>query len=121
MKVGAACTTTVVTAETNEPLLEVASRMAFDEIGSVVVLDEGRFVGIITERDLVRARADGADPDATPARAYMTEEPVSADVDDDVERAIEQMVAVGVRHLPVVSGNEVVGMLSDRDLLGLRV
>ena len=120
MKVRAACSSSVVSAEANEPLLEVASRMGFDEVGSVVVFEHGQFVGIITERDIVRAMADGADPDETAARDYMTEDPVIVDIDDDLERAIEEMVAMGVRHLPVMAGGHVVGMLSARDLLNPR-
>ncbi|HXJ64070.1 MAG TPA: CBS domain-containing protein [Actinomycetota bacterium] len=120
MKVRAACNRTVESVEADDPLLEAASKMAFDEVGSAVVYDEGRFVGIITERDLVRAMADGVDPDATSVRAYMTEDPVVVDADDDVELAVREMVAVGIRHLPVVAGADVVGMISARDLLGLR-
>ena len=117
MKVMAAFHSGVVATEANESLQEVASRMQFDEVGSVIIYEQGRFAGIITERDLVRAMADGADPDETPVRTYMTDEPVVVDPETDVDRAAAEMVELGIRHLPVVVGGEVVGMVSARDLL----
>ena len=120
MKVGAACSSMVVTARADQSLAEAASMMAFEEIGSLVVFEDGVFVGIVTERDLVRALADGADPEGTQLRDYMTSDPAVVDPDDDIEHAIEQMVGVEARHLPVVAGGEVVGMISARDLLAAR-
>jgi CBS domain-containing protein len=120
VKVRAACSSVVVTADANQTIAEGASMMAFEEIGSVVVFEDGVFVGIVTERDLVRALADGADPDGTGLRDYMTRDPIVVEPDDDIEHAIEQMVAVEARHLPVVAGGEVVGMISARDLLAQR-
>ncbi len=120
VKVRVACSSMVVTAEADDPLAEAASTMAFEEIGSVVVLDDGVFVGIVTEHDLVRAVAEGVDLDRTAVRDYMTRDPVVVEPDDEVEHAIHQMVGAGARHLPVVTAGKVVGMLSARDLLALR-
>ncbi|HEX9377430.1 MAG TPA: CBS domain-containing protein [Actinomycetota bacterium] len=107
----------VVCAEADDPLSEVASRMQFNEIGALAVIDHGSLVGIITERDLVRAVADGTDTELTPAGEYMTEDPVVVAPDADVHEAVTRMLDIGVRHLPVMSGGRLLGMVSARDLL----
>jgi CBS domain-containing protein len=100
-----------------DPLSEAASRMQFNEIGSLAVFEGSRFAGIVTERDLVRALAEGVDPDETEVRDYMTEDPVAVSAETDVRNAATTMLDLGIRHLPVTVGPEVVGMVSARDLL----
>lgn len=117
MKVESIYRPEVISVDADEPLSEVASRMQFTEVGSLVVFEGGRFVGIITERDLTRAMADGVDPEGTPASRYMTEDPVVVTPDTDTREAVTRMIDLGVRHLPVVVGDHVVGMVSARDLL----
>ncbi len=119
MKVRSLCRREVLSAGPGETLAEAASRMQYDEVGALVVLDGGTLVGIITERDLVRAMADGVDPADTPVASYMTPDPVTIDLDADAAEAAEAMVGVGARHLPVVEAGRVVGMISARDLIEL--
>src|SRR5207247_1930909 len=107
----------VFSVEADESLAEAASKMQFEEIGSLAVVRHGRFAGIITERDLVRALAEGVDPAGTPVSTYMTEDPIVASPEDGTHEAAARMVVFGVRHLPVAVGDEVVGMVSIRDLL----
>lgn len=107
----------VFSVEADETLAEAASKMEFEEIGSLAVLRQGRFAGIITERHLVRAIADGADAASVPVARYMTEDPITASPEDGTHEAATRMVVLGVRHLPVVAAGEVVGMISIRDLL----
>jgi CBS domain-containing protein len=82
----------------------------------VVVLDGGRPVGIMTERDLMRAVARGLPGDAVVAD-YMTKDPETIAADDTTQHAAVLMLHGGFRHLPVVEGDDVIGILSIRDLM----
>ena len=119
MKVRALYRPDVLTAEAAESLIEAASRMQYQEVGSLAVLEHGRLAGIITERDLARALADGVDPVETPVARYMTGDPVTIGPDSEVAEAAATMLELGVRHLPVFEEGRVVGMVSARDLLSL--
>lgn len=109
----------VPAAEPDDRLADVARRMRDDRVGAVVVMASGRLVGIITERDLLRAVADGVDPEGASASDRMTPEPRVIDRDDLATKAAERMIELGVRHLPVVDDGAVVGVISARDLLRL--
>lgn len=108
----------ILTVALDETLVEAAARMDLNEVGALAVLREGELIGIITERDLTRALADGADPQAASVEDYMTDRPVTVSPSTDVAEATATMLDVGARHLPVVDGDKVVGMVSARDLLG---
>jgi CBS domain-containing protein len=108
----------VVVADGGEPLAEAATRMREHRVGSLVVLDGERHAGILTERDLTRAIAEGADTETVPVAAYMTEWPTVVSLDTDVRQAVVAMLEMECRHLPVVADERVVGMVSIRDLLG---
>jgi CBS domain-containing protein len=107
----------VFSVEADETLADAASKMQFEEIGSLAVLQKGHFAGIITERDLVRAIADGVEPATIPVARYTTEDPIVASPEDGTQEAAARMVVLGVRHLPLVACGELVGMISIRDLL----
>jgi CBS domain-containing protein len=117
MKVEAMYRPEVFTIESDESLAAAASTMHFNEVGALPVFDDGRFTGIITERDLVRALAEDEDPQSTTVREYMTPDPVSITPDTSLGQAADRMLQMGVRHLPVLLAGEVVGMVSVRDLL----
>jgi len=119
MKVRALYRPEVVAGSPDESLADAASRMQYQEIGSLTVLEHGRLVGILTERDLARALADGVDPMETAVRAYMTEEPVTVTLEADAAAVAATMLDLGVRHLPVLEAGQVIGMVSSRDLLSL--
>ena len=108
--------TELLTVEPDLPLTEVAKRMVAKDVGAVLVFDEGAICGILTERDVLRAVADGID-DATLVRDRMTANPETLDADDTTEHAAVLMIHGGFRHLPVVEQGEVVGVLSIRDLM----
>jgi CBS domain-containing protein len=100
---------------------EVTRAMLKGRVGSAVVM-EGRFLaGIFTERDVVRAAASGGDLSAAKVSEWMTPDPVTAPSDTDSEDAAESMMAQGFRHLPVVDGNNLVGIVSLRDILRTHV
>ncbi len=109
---------TVVTATPATSVREAVRRMAAHACGSVVVLDDGgRLVGIFTERDLARrVVAPGRDPDTTPLAAVMTREVETIPAEAPVAAAIRAMDAGGYRHLPVVAGERVVGVLAPEDI-----
>jgi CBS domain-containing protein len=91
--------------------------MAEHHCGSVLVVDRERLIGIFTERDAVeRVFAEGLDPELTFLAEVMTAEPDTIGPEERVEDAIRRMDEFGYRHLPVVEGRLVVGVLSIRDL-----
>ena len=98
------------------PLTEVAERMVSRDVGAVLVLEGGRLVGILTERDVLRAVAGGIREDSLVAD-WMTREPETMEPDEPIRQAAVLMIHGGFRHLPIVEGEEVVGMLSIRDLM----
>jgi CBS domain-containing protein len=108
--------TDLLTVESALPLAEVAQRMVAREVGAVLVLDGDRLAGIMTERDVLRAVARGIRDDAV-VRDWMTRDPETIEPDETTEHAATLMMHGGFRHLPVVEGGEVVGILSIRDLM----
>jgi len=99
---------------------EVARRMRTDDMDSVAVMSEDRLVGIITERDLVRAIADGLDPQQARADLVMTADPATVDADEDVGMVAVKMMRLGVRHLPVVNkSGKAIGLVSARNLVAV--
>jgi CBS domain-containing protein len=100
---------------------DAAASMVRANIGSAIVM-QGRFLaGILTERDVLRSAASGADLRATRVSDWMTPDPQSASPDTSVEEAAEIMLKNGFRHLPVVEGREVCGVVSLRDLFATRI
>lgn len=116
-RVSSIMSTPAITAEPQATLREVAAVLRDADIGAVVVLVPGRPLAVISERDIVRALADGADPDAIWAADVVTEEPRYVTPSHPVPRLAEEMLAAGIRHMPVVEENEVVGMVGARDAL----
>jgi CBS domain-containing protein len=92
--------------------------MSARRVGAAVVVDpEHAGVGILTERDLLDSIAAGEDPDAELAAQHRTEDLVYASPDWTLEEAAEAMVRGGFRHLVVVEGQDVAGLLSMRDIV----
>ena len=100
---------------------EAAVSMVKANIGSAVVM-QGRFLaGIITERDVLRSAASGEDLRVARVSDWMTPDPQSVSPDTSVEEAAEIMLKHGFRHLPVVEGRTVCGVVSLRDLFATRI
>ena len=108
----------LLSVETSASILEVAQRMVDRNVGAVLVLDDGRLAGILTERDVLRAVARGLSDSARVADC-MTAHPETIAPDDTTEHAAVLMLHGGFRHLPVVEGDSLVGVLSIRDLVPL--
>jgi CBS domain-containing protein len=97
---------------------EAVALMAQHRIGSTVVMDGAQMVGIFTERDTVRSISQSHDAPAHEVSSWMTRDPMTVGPDVDVETALNTMLEHGFRHLPVVDGGEVIGIVSIRDLAG---
>lgn len=111
----------VVTARRDATVTEAAGLMKESRVGSVVVVDGpvgDRAVGILTERDLVRSTAAGASPTDS-VESWMTPGPVTVGPDEEISGAFARLSEHGFRHIPVVDGEELVGIVSMRDLLKL--
>ena len=106
----------LLTVEPDLPLAEVAKRMVSRDVGAALVTEGARLVGIVTERDILRAVARGIQETAAVADC-MTSDPETMDPDESTEHAAVLMLHGGFRHLPIVEGDDVVGMLSIRDLM----
>jgi CBS domain-containing protein len=108
-----------ITAAADDSLDQIAARLGEKDVSALVVLDRYRLAGIITERDIVRAVADRRDLAEGTAGEYMTREPATVALETPLGEVARTMLALGVRHLPVVVAGDVLGMVSARDLLEL--
>jgi CBS domain-containing protein len=99
-------------------LREAATLMTKRKVGSAVVLDpDGSGIGILTERDILDAIGSGQNPDTEPAAAHLTGDLVFAAPTWTLEQAAEAMTRGGFRHLIVIDQNDVVGVISVRDIV----
>ncbi len=99
----------------DDTLGEVAERMTLQNVGAVAVKDSGKLIGILTERDLLKAMAARVHSSEARVRQWMTHDPITATADTDVEEAARVMLEHGFRHLPVVDDDDrVIGIVSLR-------
>ena len=99
---------------------EAARYMTERRVGAVAVLDGTRLAGILSERDVMgRVVAKNLDPDDTRVRDVMTRDLVVGHAEDSHEEALRKMKQAGCRHLPVVEGDRLTGMVAQRDLLAI--
>ena len=99
-------------------VFEAIQLMAEKNVGALPVVQNGQLVGIISERDYTRkVILQGKSSKETPVRDIMTQRLVTADPDDRVSECMQRMTENRVRHLPVLQGNKMVGILSIGDLL----
>jgi CBS domain-containing protein len=106
----------VVTAETGDSLQHVGELMRDRNVGSVVICDNGRAVGVITDRDLALAVvADSIDP-ASSAGEHASRPIVTGEVEMDLEEAVAIMIQHRIRRLPVTEGEGLVGIVTIDDL-----
>jgi CBS domain-containing protein len=106
----------LVTSDGTATLGEAAAVMAQRRVGSILVLEDERLAGIFSERDIVRALSHSHDAVRDPVAHWMTQRPVTIGPDASAEEALEKMLKGGFRHLPVLEGEQLVGMVSMRDL-----
>jgi citrate synthase len=112
-------TSPAVTCASSDSLAAAAQRMQQAETGSVVVTERDKVVGILTERDLLRAAASSGEPGTERVSLYMTAQPDVLSPAEKVDAAWASLTAHHYRHLPVVEDGELVGVVSLRDLMGV--
>jgi CBS domain-containing protein len=112
-------TPATVTKSRAESLRAASAQMWREQTGSLLVTEGGRLVGIITERDVLRAVALGANPDQSSVDEVMTAEVYTVPPDTQLQDAARQMAARQIRHLPVMDGEQILGVVSMRDVTGV--
>jgi CBS domain-containing protein len=117
MKLGALVGGSATVIGSEATLGDVADALVQDGVGSLGVIVDRHLVGIITERDLVRALAAGVDPETEVVADWMAEAPDTFSPDIEVEEAARWLLEVGYRHMPVMSDGELLGIVSIRDIL----
>jgi CBS domain-containing protein len=115
--VTAVMSSNLLTASAGDALTDAARRMAERRVGAIIVTDGSRLEGIMTERDVLRAVGRGS-IDGT-VGDWMTRHPDTATQTATIGQAAAMMVHGGYRHVPIVDGDHVVGIVSIRDLLRL--
>ncbi len=113
--------TPVVEADPQTSVADAATAMVAAGVGSAVIMQGSFLAGILTERDVLRAAASGQDLRASPVADWMTPDPQSAGPDAAAEEAAQIMLLHGFRHLPVMEGKRVSGVVSLRDLFAARI
>jgi CBS domain-containing protein len=118
MAIGDVMRTRVVTVGTDDSVRLAVLRMLEEGVGSVAVCEGGRLIGIFTERDVLGLAGEGTDLDAVRVGDVMTREPLTVDASVAVLDAARLMGERKIRHLPVVEGDHLLGMVGIRDILG---
>jgi CBS domain-containing protein len=116
MKVRDVMTQVVLTAETGTTIAEAASLMAQRRVGSALVMEGSRLIGIFTERDIVKALSQDSSAIHQGIGHWMTKKPQTIPSDATTDEALRRMLDGGFRHLPVMDSGRMVGMISMRDL-----
>ena len=98
-------------------LTQAAEEMEREKIGALAVTEKGELVGVITERDVLRAAAKHASLPTEMVKDWMTTDPDTIGADVPVEEAASWLLSAGYRHLPVVDNGELIGMASIKDVL----
>ena len=106
--------TDYISVEPQDTLGEVAERMVAGKSGSAIVKDFGRMVGILTERDMLKAMAGRVHTSEARVREWMTADPITASPETTTAEAAQTMLENGFRHLPVMERGGVVGVVSLR-------
>jgi CBS domain-containing protein len=109
-------TTDVLATSPGASVTEAARAMTDRQVGSAVVVDKSGLVGIITERDVLRAAASGNDLGSETVADWMTADPLTVGIDEPPSAVAGEMQKRGFRHFPVVDEGELVGIVSLRDL-----
>jgi CBS domain-containing protein len=114
--VGQIMSSEVLVVAPEDTLGEIAERMRERDVGSAVVSDFGRLIGILTSRDLLDAFAGRVHPSEARARQWMTSEPITVDATTPLAVALQLMTDHDIHHLPVVDGERTVGMVGARQV-----
>lgn len=119
MKISEIMTKAAVTDSADDTIAEACDKMRHAQTSSILIMDGERLVGIFTERDVVKLIARGGDPTDTRLKDVMTTDLVTIGPFTTLKEAANIMATKWIRHLPIVEGSKVVGMISQRDLTGV--
>ncbi len=109
-----------VTVNPETTVYQIARMMAEKNIGSVIVVENNKVVGIVTEEDLIRrVLAEGRDPNRTRAGDIMSRPVVHVSPDTEVKEVALLMARLGIGHIPVIDGNKLVGIIAEYDIIRL--
>jgi CBS domain-containing protein len=117
MKLGSLVTGSATVIGPEATLGDAAEALINDDVGGLAVVADRALVGLITERDLVRALGRGADPEHELVSDWMADAPDTFSPDVDVAEAAAWLLEVGYRHMPVMAEGELLGIVSIRDIL----
>jgi CBS-domain-containing membrane protein len=112
-------TNAAVIDQSDDTLAEAAAKMWKQQTGSLLVMDGEDLVGIITERDVLKAVAHGVHPQDVRISEVMSKDLVTVGPGTSLREAAKVMADRWIRHLPVLDGGKLVGVLSQRDLAGM--
>ncbi len=119
MHVSDVMTQASITDSPADTLRSAAEWMWRQQTGSLMVMEDDKLVGVITERDILKAAAHGRDIDTTTVGEMMTRNIITVRSSEPVRDAARLMARHWIRHLPVVDDDQVVGVLSQRDIVGI--
>ena len=105
----------VITVDVKEKVETALRLMVKSDVGSVIVTEEGRPVGVITERDVTRSSIHGNQLLALPVTKLMSQPVQTASPDTEIWRTFEIMIRLGVRRLPIMNGNRLIGIVTEKD------
>ncbi len=113
----------IVTAKPDDTIQDIAARLAAKRIGAIIIVGpNGELEGILSERDIIRAIADrGAACLLEPAARAMTREVITCTLDDSVDHLMQTMTTGRFRHMPILDGSELVGVVSIGDVVKHRI
>lgn len=118
MKVSEKMTKNPVTVDSSATAKEAADKMKEENIGTVLVTDKGRLTGIVVDRQIItKVIAAGKDPAEVKVSEFMTESPVTASPDMDIEEASKIIGDMGYRRVPVVENEKLIGIISVADIV----
>ncbi len=117
MKIRECIDSDLVIVRPDDALSVVCRQMEAHRVGSALVVEDGSLLGILTERDVVRAVAEGTNPEKAQASDYMSRMLTTVSADETMEEAARIMTSQRIRHLPVVDGTRIAGVLSIRDIV----
>ena len=121
MTVADVMTVRVVQASPEETAREAIRKMLAANVGSIAICEGPKLVGIFTERDVLRLAGEALDLDALAVRDVMTADPVTIQAEGDVVAAARIMSERRIRHLPVMQGENILGVVGIRDVMGALV
>jgi CBS domain-containing protein len=121
MAVADVMTVRVVQATPDETVRATVAKMLAANVGSIAICDGPRLVGIFTERDVLHLTGEARDLDETRVGDVMTADPITIQADGDVLAAAHIMSERRIRHLPVMQGENLLGVVGIRDVMGALV